>query len=223
MMIEGVNTKFLTYMEGVLRWNEKVNLTAITEKDDFIVKHYFDSLVCLDFEEYKSAEKIIDIGTGAGFPGIPLAINSPEKTFVLADSLLKRLKIVDELTMESNIKNVKTCHGRAEDLAKLSEHREQYDLCISRAVARLATLVEYSLPFIKEGGYLLAYKGPDVEEEVKEAEKAINILGGKVERISQGIMQQYGISHNIVVIRKIKSTPKKYPRKAGTPSKDPIV
>ncbi len=220
--MEKIDPKFEKYMEGILSYNEHINLTAITDREEFIVKHYLDSLLCTDFPEYEQAEKIIDVGTGAGFPGVPLAIRSPEKSFVLMDSLKKRLKIVDELCGEAGITNVTTLHGRAEDLSHGKAHREKYDLSVSRAVARLSVLAEYCLPFIKVGGYLLAYKGPEAEKELKEAEKAIALLGGKGVAIRKGKLEEYGIDHNIIVIEKISPTPAKYPRKAGTPAKEPL-
>ena len=210
------------YMEGVLSWNEKVNLTAITDRDEFIIKHFLDSVLCCGFPEYESAKKIIDVGTGAGFPGIPLAVVSPEKQFVLMDSLKKRLNIIDELTDSIGIQNVSTVHARAEELARNKEHREQYDLCVSRAVANLATLSEYCLPFIRQGGYLLAYKGPDADDEIAQAKKAVFLLGGQLERVESAPLNQYGLDHRILFIKKVRNTPAKYPRKAGTPSKDPL-
>ena len=149
--------QFASYMDGVLEWNEKVNLTAITEHEEFIAKHFVDSVLCADFDEFKNAKTVIDVGTGGGFPGVPLAIMAPDKKFVLMDSLNKRLKIIDELTAEAGIMNTQTVHARAEELARNKNHREKYDVCVSRAVANLTTLSEYCLPFIKVGGYLLAY------------------------------------------------------------------
>ena len=212
--------KFEGYMDGVLSWNEKVNLTAITDRDEFISKHYVDSIVCSSLEEYKAGKTVIDIGTGAGFPGVPLAIISPDKQFTLADSLNKRIKIIDELTDKVGVYNVETVHGRAEEMARNKKYRERFDLCVSRAVANLATLSEYCLPFVKVGGYMLAYKGPVAEAELEEANKAISLLGGEVVRIEPAELEGY--KHNIVVIKKIKKTMAKYPRKAGTPSKEPI-
>lgn len=214
--------KFNFYMLGVLNWNEKVNLTTITDLQEFVVKHFIDSIICTDYPEYEDAGKIIDVGTGAGFPGVPLAIVSPEKEFILMDSLNKRLKIIDELCREAGIANVTTIHARAEELAKNKAHREQYDLCVSRAVANMAVLAEYCLPFIKLGGFLLAYKGPDAENEVIDAAHALSLLGGHVEEIRDGNLKEFGIDHKIVVIKKVKNTPSKFPRKAGTPAKEPL-
>lgn len=213
--------KFFGYMDGILEWNEKINLTAIKDRDEFVVKHLVDSILCAGFPEYKNSESIIDVGTGAGFPGIPLAIISPDKDFVLADSLNKRLRVINDLTDRLGIYNVETVHGRAEELARNKNFRENFDLCVSRAVANMAVLAEYCLPFIRMGGHLLAYKGPDVNEELKSAEKAIKTLGGKVLRIETTPLQGY--EHNIVVIEKMKKTPAKYPRRAGTPVKEPIL
>ena len=214
--------KFRMYMEGVLEWNEKVNLTTITDSDEFVIKHFIDSIICANYPEYINAVKIIDVGTGAGFPGIPLSIISPEKEFILMDSLNKRLKIIDELCQRSDIKNVVTLHARAEELEKNKAHRERYDLCVSRAVANMSVLAEYCLPFIKVGGFLMAYKGPEAENEVKEAEHALSLLGGKAEEIRNGNLKEFGIEHKVVVIKKVKNTPSKFPRKAGTPAKEPL-
>lgn len=209
-------------MEGILEWNEKVNLTNITGPEEFRIKHILDSLMCTDFEEYTRAANIIDVGTGGGFPGIPLAVYSPDKHFTLLDSLNKRLKIIGELSDKLGISNISLLHGRAEDMGRSKEHREKYDLCVSRAVSNLATLSEYCLPFIRTGGYLLAYKGPGASSEVEEAMGAIKKLGGEFLEIRDIQMEEYGLDHKIVVIRKSGKTPKAYPRKAGTPLKDPL-
>jgi 16S rRNA (guanine527-N7)-methyltransferase len=210
------------YMEGILTWNEKVNLTNITDPAEFRIKHNADSLMCVDFPEFQSAKNIIDVGTGGGFPGIPLAVYAPDKHFTLLDSLNKRLRIIDELAGGLDITNITLVHGRAEDVARNREHREKYDLCVSRAVSNLATLSEYCLPFIKVGGYLLAYKGPGADQEVKDAEKALKTLGGSLVDIRETTMEEYGLDHRILVIEKVRNTPKAYPRKAGTPLKEPL-
>lgn len=215
-------SKLNKYMRGILEWNEKVNLTRITEPEEFLVKHYLDSLVCCRRDEFLNAKKIIDVGTGAGFPGIPLAVMSPDKQFVLMDSLNKRLKIIDELCLDAGITNVQTVHARAEELARNKQHREKYDLCVSRAVANMAVLAEYCLPFIKVGGCLMAYKGPEAAEEAEAAEKAIKLLGGEIQEIYEAKLDQYGISHNILIVKKIKNTASKFPRKAGMPTKEPL-
>ena len=221
-LTEEKNAILEKYMEGILAWNEKVNLTNITDPAEFRIKHNADSLMCVDFPEFLDAETVIDVGTGGGFPGIPLAVYAPEKHFTLLDSLNKRLKIINELAGELGIKNITLVHGRAEDAARAKEHREKYDLCVSRAVSNLATLSEYCLPFIKVGGYLLAYKGPGAEEEVKEAAKALKTLGGSLVDIRETSMEEYGLDHRILVIKKVRNTPKAYPRKAGTPLKEPL-
>jgi 16S rRNA (guanine527-N7)-methyltransferase len=221
-LTEEQNLKLEKYMEGILSWNEKVNLTNITDPAEFRIKHNADSLMCVDFPEFRSAKNVIDVGTGGGFPGIPLAVYAPDKNFTLLDSLNKRLKIIDELAGSLDISNITLVHGRAEDIAKTKEHREKYDLCVSRAVSNLATLSEYCLPFIKVGGYLLAYKGPGAEQEAEDAAKALKILGGRLVGIRETTMEEYGLDHRILVIEKVRNTPKTYPRKAGTPLKDPL-
>ncbi|MEG1067441.1 MAG: 16S rRNA (guanine(527)-N(7))-methyltransferase RsmG [Anaerovoracaceae bacterium] len=214
--------KFNQYMEEVLEWNEKVNLTAITDRVEFVKKHYIDSISCVQFDEYKDAKKIIDVGTGAGFPGVPLALLSPDKEFLLMDSLNKKIKIVDEICQKVGIANVKVLHGRAEEVAMKKEYREQFDMCVVRAVANLTVLSEYCLPFIKLGGYMLAYKGPDSDNEIQSASKAIKVLGGEIVKIEKVKLDNFLVDHRILFIKKIKETPAKFPRKAGTPTKDPI-
>ena len=209
------------YMEQILEWNNKVNITNIVDPNDFIEKHYIDSLVIGDIDIFKNSIDIIDVGTGGGFPGVPLAVSYPDKNFTLLDSLNKRLKIIDQVTESLNINNVKTCHGRAEELGQKKEYREQFDLCVSRAVANLTSLAELCIPFVKVGGYFIAYKGPGVYEELESAEKAIKILGGEVVEIKNA---SYGEDdeHKLLIIKKIKNTQKKYPRKPGEPVRNPI-
>lgn len=216
-----VMEKLMGYMHGIISWNEKINLTNLTEEDEFIEKHYIDSLLLWNSESFKKADKIIDVGTGGGFPGVPLAILYPEKEFVLLDSLKKRLNIIDSLTHELGINNVTTFHGRAEDAAKQKDMREAFDLCVSRAVANLTSLSELCIPFVKVGGYFVAYKGPGAYDEVKEAENAINILGGKLESITVPEGQKES-EHTLITILKTANTPEKYPRKAGDPLKKPL-
>ncbi|MEL7657253.1 MAG: 16S rRNA (guanine(527)-N(7))-methyltransferase RsmG [Bacillota bacterium] len=214
--------KFQRYMELILEWNEKVNLTSITEKEEFIKKHYIDSIAISEYLQMKEAKKIIDVGTGAGFPGIPLAIIYPEKEFLLMDSLNKRIKIIDEIAKEIGIINVTLCHGRAEDIAQKKEYREQFDLCVSRAVANLAVLSEYCLPFVKVGGWFAAYKTGAAEEELKQSLRAIELLGGHLEENLPLDIKGYDLDHRILFIKKAKKTLSKYPRKAGTPAKEPL-
>lgn len=209
--------KLAKYMEGILYWNEKVNLTAIKDPNVFIEKHFIDSLYAVNLVEIQEAETVMDIGTGGGFPGVPLAIMFPEKEFVLLDSLSKRLKIINELSADININNVETCHGRAEDFAQEEEYREKFDLVVSRAVAELNVLVEYCLPFVKLGGTFIAYKSQGIDDEIAAAEKAVKETGGRISRI-----KKVSETHSLIIIKKEKKTPKKYPRKAGVPKKDPI-
>ena len=215
--------KYRLYMEGIIEWNEKVNLTSITDKDEFIKLHFIDSIMSVPCEEFQKAKKIIDVGTGGGFPGIPLALAAPDKEFVLMDSLNKRIKIINQLCEEIGITNVTAVHARAEELAKNKAHRQKYDLCVSRAVANLSTLSEYCLPFIKQGGWFLSYKGPDTDKELADAKKAIKILGGQIDREELAALESSGLEHKIIFIKKVKDTPAKYPRKAGTPAKEPLA
>ncbi len=214
--------KFETYMQLVLEWNEKVNLTSITDEREFVIKHFVDSLMCVSHKSLSSASKIIDIGTGAGFPGIPLALIYPDKKFMLMDSVNKKLIIVKEIMGKLNIRNATVVHGRAEDLGHQKQHREQYDICVSRAVAKLQVLSEYCLPFVKPGGYFIAYKGSEVEQEITDSQKAIDVLGGEIEEIAPFKIDDLKMGHNLIYIRKNAETPQKYPRKPGTPQKEPI-
>lgn len=214
--------KFQRYMELILERNEKVNLTSITEKDEFIIKHYVDSVSICGSSRMTGAQSIIDVGTGAGFPGIPLAILFPEKHFLLMDSLNKRIRIIEELSREIGLKNVEFRHSRAEDLAHDKCCREQFDLCVSRAVAHLAVLSEYCLPFVKTEGWFAAYKTGAAKEELQESLQAIGLLGGRLEESLQPDIKGYGLDHGILFIKKERKTPAKYPRKAGTPSKEPL-
>lgn len=214
--------KFETYMQMVLEWNQKVNLTSITNESEFVVKHFVDSIACVEHPALSGAKKIIDIGTGAGFPGIPLALIYPNIEFVLMDSVNKKLIIVKEILTKLGLENVRLVHGRAEDLAHKKEHREQYDICVSRAVAKLQILSEYCLPFVKTGGYFIAYKGLEIEQEIQDSLKAIAVLGGQIERIAPYKINDVEIRHQIIYIKKKENTPEKYPRKAGIPQKEPL-
>ena len=211
---------FQKYMEQVLEYNKSINLTAITDPEEFAIKHFVDSVVIYDMEEFQDAENVIDLGTGGGFPGVPLAILSPDKKFTLADSLNKRIKVVKEMTDAIGLKNVTPVHGRAEELGQNKKYREKFDLCVSRAVADLAVLSEYCLPLVREGGYFIAYKGSDVEEELDRAMPAIEALGGSVDGVEE--VEIAGNHHSLIILYKEEKTPKKYPRTPGKPGKEPI-
>ena len=209
--------KYYGYMNSIIEKNQFINLTSITEPKEFIIKHFIDSLVV---SSYLEGIRIIDIGTGAGFPGVPLAINSSDKSFVLVDSVNKKLDVIRGTIKELNINNIEVIHSRAEELANNDEYREKFDVAISRAVANLTTLVEYMLPFVKVGGTCICMKGPNYENEVDEARKAISILGGEIEKVLNIDIE--GNERNIIFIRKNSSTPTKYPRGQGKPLKEPI-
>ena len=212
--------KFYDYMNLLVEWNKKINLTAITEEKDIILKHFVDSLTVLKY--IKENKSIVDVGTGAGFPGIPLAIMNDSLKITLVDSLNKRINFLNEVCNKINLKNTKAIHARAEEFGQDNNYRESYDVAISRAVANLTVLAEYLLPLVKVGGKIICMKGPDIEEELKQARSAIDILGGKIEKCDDFCLPKSDISRNIIIINKIKETPKKYPRKAGTPAKTPL-
>lgn len=212
--------QFKDYMELLLEMNEYINLTAIKEPKEFILKHYVDSSIIYNSAEYGMAKTVLDLGTGGGFPGIPLAILSPEKEFILVDSLNKRIKAVLEMAEEIGLKNVKVVHGRAEDLGRNPKYRDHFDLCVSRAVANLDVLCEYCLPFVKENGYFIAYKSSEISEEVQESRRAIKVLKGELSHIKT--FEIAANSRTLVVIEKIARTPKPYPRQAGKPGRLPI-
>ena len=199
-----------------------MNLTGITEYDEVNLKHFTDSLTIVRIKEMKNVSTMIDVGTGAGFPGIPIKIAFPHIKVTLLDSLNKRIKFLNQIVEELELNDVVTLHGRAEDYAKKEEYREQFDLCASRAVANLSTLSEYCLPFIKKGGCFVSYKSADSDEEIKMSEKALDILGGKIEKIDKFTLPGSDMGRALVMIEKVKNTPRKYPRKAGVPSKEPL-
>lgn len=258
--------KLYHFYKLVVEENTKINLTAITDYNEFILKHYVDSLSLYllkdDFPEVVNLlerlnSKVLDLGTGGGFPGIPLAIVFPQADYTLLDSLQKRIRFLQSAVTECSIPNVEPIHGRAEDFARQTTYREQFDLCVSRAVANLSTLVEYALPFVKVGGCFVSYKGADVEEEIRGAEYTVEELGGEIAHIGQFSLpalnsdintaknnsdqitkdfnaatsfseneitkQQAEIYRTLVIIKKIKSSNNKYPRKAGIPSKKPLT
>jgi len=212
--------QFWNYMNLLLEWNEKINLTTITDIDEIILKHFIDSMTVLKY--INKGEKIIDVGTGAGFPGIPIAIMMPDVEVTLLDSLNKRILFLNEVIEKLNLKNVKTVHGRAEDFGQNKLYREKYDKSISRAVANLTTLSEYLIPFIKVGGEAICMKGSDIDEEKENAMYAVKELGGKIISTEKFSLPDSDILRSIIIISKQKETPKRYPRKAGTPSKEPL-
>lgn len=214
--------KFMIYKDMIKEWNEKINLTAITEDDEIIKKHFIDSIKVFKIDELKASKRIIDIGTGGGFPGIPMKIMNPECEIVLLDSLNKRINFLNKVIKELKLENIEAVHGRAEDFVKENNCRESFDAVVSRAVANLTVLSEFCLPYVKIGGYFVALKGPAIEEEMNDAKNALKILGGKVERIEEVTIEGSDLNHNLVVIKKIKETPKKYPRKAGMVTKNPL-
>lgn len=213
--------KFYKYKSMLIEWNEKINLTTIIEDREIIDKHFIDSITINKYIE--KGKKIIDIGTGAGFPGIPIQIINEYNDMTLFDSLQKRLNVLDDIIEKTNLKNIHTLHGRAEETFKNKKYREKYDIAISRAVARLNVLVEYMLPAVRIGGYCICMKSSEVEEEIKNAQKAIQLLGGKIENIEEIELPETEIKRKIIIIRKIKTTPMQYPRKPGTPGKSPII
>lgn len=215
--------KMCAYMDAILEKNQYINLTAVRDRDEFISKHLLDSLSCIAVPEFEKSKTVIDIGTGAGFPGVPLAIACPNKKFLLVDSLNKRLKIIKELTEELGIDNVEVFHTRAEDAAKNTEYRDNFDVCVSRAVASLDVLTEWCMPFVRKGGHFIPFKGAKAEEEIEAADAAIKALGGKYNRSENFLSEEEGSeSHTLVIIDKIKPTPKRFPRKPGEARKNPI-
>lgn len=214
--------KLIKYYELLVEKNKVMNLTAITEYKDVVIKHFADSLSIIKAVNMSEVTNIIDIGTGAGFPGMVLKIVFPDVKITLLDSLNKRVNFLNEVITELHLKDINAIHGRAEDYAHNDIYREKYDLCVSRAVANLSTLSEYCIPYVKVGGKFVSYKAGECEEEINNAKKAVNMLGGKIEETVDFILPETDISRTFVVIDKLRNTSVKYPRKSGLPSKEPL-
>jgi 16S rRNA (guanine527-N7)-methyltransferase len=213
---------FVIYKNMIQEWNKKINITSITEDEEIYMKHFVDSIIVKNYFDMDKVDKMIDIGTGGGFPGIPLKIISDEMEVTLLDSLNKRIIFLEEVVEVLGLENVDMIHGRAEDYGSNDEYREQYDLSISRAVAPLNILSEYCIPFVKVGGCFISMKSGDVEKEIEESEKALEILGGRIKETIKYKLPGTDISRSIIIIEKFRDTPDKYPRKAGKPTKKPL-
>ncbi len=214
--------QFFKFYELLVEWNKVMNLTGITEYEEVNEKHFVDSLSIVKAVDMHQVRSVIDIGTGAGFPGIPLKIAFPHLKVVLLDSLNKRIKFLNTVIEELGLENIETIHGRAEDFAKQAEYREQFDLCVSRAVANLATLSEYCIPYVKKDGLFVPYKSGEIDQEVEQSKKAVHVLGGKIENVVKFQLPGTEIGRSFVNIKKVQNTAKKFPRKAGLPAKEPI-
>lgn len=215
--------QFVDFYEYLVEKNKVMNLTGITEFQEVLVKHFLDSLASVKAVDIKKVKRMMDVGTGAGFPGVPLKIAFPHLEACLLDSLKKRVNFLEETFDLLKLTDITAVHGRAEEYAKNKAYRESFDLCVSRAVSNLATLSEYCLPYVKVGGSFISYKSGTVQEEAEQAEKAVKILGGKIRDVVYFSLPDSEIQRSLVVIEKVKSTPGKYPRKAGTPLKEPLV
>lgn len=216
-------SQFKIYMDTLLEYNKVMNLTAIEEPQDIYTKHFLDSLSCLSIDIIKNGDKIIDVGTGAGFPSIPIKIMKKDTHITLLDSLNKRINFLKEVGNRVSLENIEYLHSRAEDAGLNKNHREKYDIALARAVAPLPVLLEYCIPFVKKGGYFICQKGPSALEEIKGANKALKILNCEIEKVFDIDIPFTELNHKIIVIKKTGNTPKGYPRKAGKPSKEPLA
>ncbi len=212
--------QFIIYMKELIEWNNKINLTAITDPKGIIIKHFVDSLTIS--KHLKETDTIIDVGTGAGFPGIPIKIIKKNTNMTLLDSLNKRIQFLEEIIQKCELDKIKAIHYRAEDAGIDPIYREKYDIATSRAVASLNILAEYMLPFVRIGGKCICMKGSEIKEELEKSKQAIKILGGEIEKVEEFLIPETNIMRHIVIIKKIKETPRAYPRKAGTPTKKPL-
>jgi len=213
---------FKKYKDLIIEWNKKINITSIDSEEEIYLKHFIDSIIIKKYVIIKKGSKTIDIGTGGGFPGIPLKLIDNDMRITLLDSLNKRIKFLNEVVKELNLEEVDCIHARAEDLGQDKNYREKYDYGFSRAVASLNVLLEYSLPFIKKNGLFIAFKGSNFKDEIQESKNALNILGGEIIDIKEYSLPETDISRSMIVVKKIKDIPKKYPRKPGTPNKKPL-
>ncbi len=214
--------QFDRFYELLIEWNKVMNLTGITEYKEVVLKHYIDSIIVTKYFDFSKVSRVIDVGTGAGFPGIPLKILLPDVQFDLLDSLNKRINFLNAVTQECNLSGIKAVHARAEDYARNKENRESYDLCVSRAVSNLSTLSEYCLPFVSVGGHFISYKAGNMGDELKDAQNAIKLLGGNISEVVNITLPNSDIERTFVIIEKIKNTSGKFPRKSGIPAKEPL-
>ncbi len=214
---------FDLYYKLLIEWNEKINLTAITDEEEAATKHFIDSVSALGCGLFKENARVIDVGTGAGFPGLPLKICRKDLDVTLMDSLNKRINFLNEVISSLKLSGINTIHSRAEELGRNKEHREKYDICVSRAVANLASLTELCMPFLKVGGYFISLKGPKADEEVNAAKKAIDLLGGEFIEIKSYDITKTCLNHNMVIIKKVKPCEKRFPRNAPKPIKEPLL
>ncbi len=214
-------SQFVEYKKLIQEWNEKINLTAITDDEGVMKKHFIDSIKVFNFEGLRDAQSVIDIGTGAGLPGIPMKIVRPNMKVVLLDSLMKRVNFLNEVIAKLGLDDIKAIHGRAEDYGK-AEYRECFDVAVSRAVANMTLLTELCMPFVKVGGYFVAMKGPGADAEIADAKAAIAMLGGKLEQVIEVEIEESDLKHNLVIVKKVKPTPQQFPRKPGVAAKKPL-